>query len=86
VKPDRILIDDWDDEVEEEATAAEEEELVGVQQEQESILRRQVAMQRAEAHRQNIKNDRGRLAEMQCNLDIFHRQGHQAPLQNQIPN
>jgi vacuolar-type H+-ATPase subunit E/Vma4 len=87
------LIDDWDDEAEEEATAAEEEELARVQQEieriqqeQESILRRQVAMQRAEARRQNIKNDRGRLAEMQYNLDILHHQGHEAPLQNQIPN
>jgi hypothetical protein len=93
VEPDRIQIDDWDDEAEEEAVAAEEEELARVQlkierlqQEQESILKRQATMQRAEAHRQNINKERVRFAEMQYNLDILHHQGREAPLHNQIPN
>jgi hypothetical protein len=75
---DHVQIDDWDEEVEEEAAATEEEELVRVQQEierlrqeQESILGWQAAMQRAESHRQNINRERARFAKMQYNLDIF---------------
>jgi hypothetical protein len=57
-----------------------------LQQEQESILRRQAVMKHTEARRQNINRERARLAEMQYNLDILHQQGREAPLHNQIPN
>jgi hypothetical protein len=50
------------------------------------MLRRQAAMQCAEACRQNISRERVRLAEMQYNLEILRQQGRKAPLHNQIPN
>jgi hypothetical protein len=90
---DHLQISDWDKEADEEEAVAEEEELARVEQETErlrqehkTIIRRQDAMQRAEAHRQNISRERARLAEMQYNLEILHQQGCEAPLHNQIPN
>jgi cupin superfamily acireductone dioxygenase involved in methionine salvage len=69
---------DWDEEDEEEGEAIEVEELARVQQEierlrqeQEYILRRQVAVQRTEPHRQNINRERVRLVEMQYTVDIL---------------
>jgi hypothetical protein len=93
VELDHVQIDDWDEEAKEEAVAVEEEELVGVQQEierlrqeQQSILRRQAAMQRDEAHRLNINRERARLVETQYNQDILRQQGHEAPSHHQIPH
>jgi hypothetical protein len=67
-KIDHIQINDWDEEAEEEAAAAAEEELAGVQQEierlwqeQESILRRQAAMQRSKVCSQIINREQARL-------------------------
>jgi hypothetical protein len=60
-EPEHVQINDLDNEAKEEEEEADEEELARVhhvierlQQEQESILRRQDTMQRAKAHRKNI--------------------------------
>jgi hypothetical protein len=58
---DQVLVQDWDEEAEEDKATAKEEVLIRVQpeierlqQEQESIMRRQTIAQRAGAHRQHI--------------------------------
>jgi hypothetical protein len=80
VEFDQIQIQDWDEEVDEDEAAAEEKELIWVHQkierlrhEQETIMRRQAAAQRAEAHRQHINKEWARLVELQYTIDI-HRQ------------
>jgi broad specificity polyphosphatase/5'/3'-nucleotidase SurE len=79
----QIKVQDWD-EAEEDEVDAEKNKLIWVQQEierlrqeQESIMRRQVATQRAEAHRQHINRERVRLAELQYTIDILHQQEQQ---------
>jgi hypothetical protein len=56
----------------------EEEELIRIQQkikrlcqDQESIMRRQAAAQRAKARRKHINRERARLTELQCSVDIL---------------
>jgi hypothetical protein len=73
-------VPDWDEEAYEGEAAKEEEELISVQveierlyQEQESILIRQIAAQRAEAQRQHINKERVKLAELQYNIDILRQ-------------
>jgi hypothetical protein len=73
-------VQDWDEEAYEGEAAKEEEELISVQveierlyQEQESILIRQIAAQRAEAQRQHINKERVKLAELQYNIDILRQ-------------
>jgi hypothetical protein len=73
-------VQDWDEEAYEGEAAKEEEELISVQveierlyQEQESILIRQIAAQRAEAQRQHINKEQVKLAELQYNIDILRQ-------------
>jgi hypothetical protein len=79
-EPDQVQVQDWDEEAYEGEAAKEEEELISVQveierlyQEQESILIRQIAAQRAEAQRQHINKERVKLAELQYNIDILRQ-------------
>jgi hypothetical protein len=68
----QVIVQDWDEEVEEDEATAEEEELIRVQQEierhrqeQESIMRSQAITQHVEARRQHIHRERARLTELQ---------------------